>query len=234
MDTILKKLSRSQSTYILDDIMEGLYPDDIGIEISSFLASEHLYVSATREIETKLENLNNEFKYTKNRNPIHLIKTRIKTPKSIMAKLRRRGLDLTVESARQNLTDIAGIRVICPYIDDIYLISNMLTIQDDIELIRVNDYIKNPKPNGYRSLHLIVSVPVFLSDRKELVKAEVQVRTIAMDFWASLEHDIAYKLPEGESATIRKELKDCADVINNTDLRMQNLYNILTTFKSSD
>jgi putative GTP pyrophosphokinase len=234
MDTILKKLSRSQSTYILDDITEGLYPDDIGIEISSFLASEHLYVSATREIETKLENLNNEFKYTKNRNPIHLIKTRIKTPKSIMAKLRRRGLDLTVESARQNLTDIAGIRVICPYIDDIYLISKMLTFQDDIELIRINDYIKKPKPNGYRSLHLIVSVPVFLSNRKEPVKAEVQIRTIAMDFWASLEHDIAYKLTEGESATMRKELRECANVINNTDLRMQNLYNKLTTFKNSD
>ena len=102
----------------------------------------------------------------------------------------------------------------------------MLTIQDDIELIRTNDYIKNPKPNGYRSLHLIISVPVFLSDRKELVKAEVQIRTIAMDFWASLEHDIAYKLPEGESETTRKELKDCADVINKTDLRMQNLYNL--------
>ncbi|MEO8232025.1 MAG: GTP pyrophosphokinase family protein, partial [Ignavibacteriota bacterium] len=155
-------------------------------------------------------------------------------PKSIMDKLRRRGLDVTVESAKQNLTDIAGIRVICPYVEDIYLICNMLTLQDDIELIRTNDYIKNPKPNGYRSLHLIVSVPVFLSDRKELVKAEVQIRTIAMDFWASLEHEIAYKLPESRSETIREELKDCADVINNTDKRMQSLYNILATYKISD
>ena len=234
MNDFLKRFGRSQSTYILDGIREGFFPEDIGKEISSFLASEHLYVSATREIETKLENLNNEFKYTKNRNPIHLIKTRIKTPKSIMAKLQRRGFDLTVESAKQNLTDIAGIRVICPYIDDIYLISNMLTFQDDIELLRTNDYIKNPKPNGYRSLHLIVSVPVFLSDSKELVKAEVQIRTIAMDFWASLEHDIAYKLPVGKSEAIGEELKDCADVINNTDKRMQNLYNILATHKTSD
>jgi putative GTP pyrophosphokinase len=233
MNTILEKFGSSQSTYVLDGIREGFFSEDIGTEISSFLASEHLYVSAVREIETKLENLNNEFKYTKNRNPIHIIKTRIKTPSSIMTKLRRRGLDLTVESARQNLTDIAGIRVICPYIDDIYLISNMLTIQDDIELIRTNDYIKNPKPNGYRSLHLIVSVPVFLSNRKELVKAEVQIRTIAMDFWASLEHEIAYKIPDAESATMKMELKECADVINNTDLRMQNLYNILTNFKTS-
>ena len=209
-------------------------PEEIVAEISSFLASEHLYVSAAREIQTKLENLNDEFKYTKDRNPIHIIKSRIKTPGSIMAKLRRRGLDLSVESAKHNLTDIAGIRVICPYIDDIYLISNMLTLQDDIKLIRTNDYIRNPKPNGYRSLHLIVSVPVFLSDRKEPVKAEVQIRTIAMDFWASLEHDIAYKMPEAKSETIREELKDCADVINNTDLRMQNLYNILTAYNNTD
>jgi putative GTP pyrophosphokinase len=151
-----------------------------------------------------------------------------------MAKLQRRGFDLTVESAKQNLTDIAGIRVICPYIDDIYLIRNMLTFQDDIELLRTNDYIKNPKPNGYRSLHLIVSVPIFLSDSKELVKTEVQIRTIAMDFWASLEHEIAYKLPVGKSEEIEEELKDCADVINNTDKRMQNLYNILATYKTSD
>ena len=111
-----------------------------------------------------------------------------------MNKLQRRGFELTVESARENLTDIAGIRVICPYIDDIYLIADMLTMQDDIKLIRISDYIKNPKQNGYRSLHLIVSVPVFLSNRKEIVKAEVQIRTIAMDFWASLEHELAYKL----------------------------------------
>lgn len=220
--------------YRLKGIKEDSLPKGIINTINSFISSEHLYASATREIQTKLENLNNEFKYTKDRNPIHLIKTRIKTPKSIMDKLRRRGLDVTVESAKQNLTDIAGIRVICPYVDDIYLICNMLTLQDDIELIRTNDYIKNPKPNGYRSLHLIVSVPVFLSDRKELVKAEVQIRTIAMDFWASLEHEIAYKLPESRSETIREELKDCADVINNTDKRMQSLFNILATYKISD
>ncbi len=233
MNDIKKKLGRFHSTYILDGIKEGFFPEDIGSEIGSFLASEHLYVSATREIETKLENLNSEFKYTRNRNPIHLIKTRIKTPKSIISKLQKRGLDLTVESARQNLTDIAGIRVICPYIEDIYLIRDMLISQDDIELLRTNDYIENPKPNGYRSLHLIVSVPVFLSDRKEPVNAEVQIRTIAMDFWASLEHEIAYKIPE-RSEAMRDELKDCADVINDTDLRMQNLYNNLTDIKTSD
>lgn len=234
MNDILKKFDRYESANILDGLREGLSLKDTDNAISAFLALGHLYASAAREIQTKLENLNSEFEYTKNRNPIHIIKTRIKTPKSIMAKLQRRGLYLSVESARQNLTDIAGIRVICPYIDDIYLISNMLSIQDDIELLRTNDYIKKPKPNGYRSLHLIVSVPVFLSDRKEPVKVEIQIRTIAMDFWASLEHDIAYKLPEAKSEKIKEELKNCADVISNTDLRMQNLYNILTTFNNSE
>lgn len=227
MDDILKKLDQSKDTYMFDGIADGIMPEDIVNTIRSFINSEYLYFSATREIETKLENLNDEFKHTKDRNPIHLIKTRVKTPKSILAKLRRRGLELTVESARKNLTDIAGIRVICPYIDDIYLIADMLTMQDDIKLLRTNDYIKNPKPNGYRSLHLIVSVPIFLSNRKELVNTEVQIRTIAMDFWASLEHDIAYKLSEGKPKSITNELKDCADVINNTDVRMQHLFNII-------
>ena len=130
-----------------------------------------------------------------------MITTRVKTPQSIASKLLRRGFPLTVESARNNLTDIAGIRVICSYIDDIYLIARLLVSQSDIQLIRTNDYIRDPKPNGYRSLHLIVTVPVFLSDRTELVKVEVQVRTVAMDFWASLEHELAYKLAESETET---------------------------------
>jgi putative GTP pyrophosphokinase len=125
-----------------------------------------------------------------------------------------------VESAKTNLTDIAGVRIICSYIDDIYLIADLLTSQDDIEVIRRTDYIKNPKPNGYRSLHLIVTVPVFLSDRTELVKVEVQIRTIAMDFWASLEHELTYKLTGKKTKAVLKELKECADVIAETDNRM--------------
>jgi putative GTP pyrophosphokinase len=228
------KHDQTKPSKLFEVIRDTYSPEEIDKAVNLFRATEHLYISATREIQTKLENLNDEFKYTKNRNPIHLIKTRIKTPGSIVGKLRRRGFELTVESARNNLTDIAGIRVICPYIDDIYLISKMLTIQDDIELLRTNDYIKNPKPNGYRSLHLIVSIPVFLSNTKKLVKAEVQIRTIAMDFWASLEHDIAYKLPPDKTAPIREELRDCASVINETDLRMQNLNNILKKYSTSE
>lgn len=221
---------QTKPSKLLEAIRDALSYEDIDKAVSLFRATEHLYLSAAREIQTKLENLNDEFQYTKNRNPIHLIKTRIKSPGSIAEKLRRRGFELSVESASKNLTDIAGIRVICSYIDDIYLIANMLTIQDDIKLLRTNDYIKNPKPNGYRSLHLIVSVPVFLTNEKKLVKAEVQIRTIAMDFWASLEHNIAYKLPPNKTEAIRGELKDCANVINETDLRMQNLNNILKKF----
>lgn len=225
MDKLFNNLDHSKVTYMFDGITDGILPEDIVKAIRSFIATENLYLSATLEIETKLQNLNNEFKYTKDRNPIFLIKTRVKTPKSIMNKLQRRGFELTVESARENLTDIAGIRVICPYIDDIYLIADMLTMQDDIKLIRISDYIKNPKQNGYRSLHLIVSVPVFLSNRKEIVKAEVQIRTIAMDFWASLEHELAYKLADERKVEITRELKDCADIIADTDKRMQTLYN---------
>jgi putative GTP pyrophosphokinase len=142
-----------------------------------------------------------------------------------MDKLNKLGFELSAESARKNLTDIAGIRVICSHIDDIYMIADLLTSQDDIELIQISDYIKKPKPNGYRSLHLIVTVPVFLSANTEIVKVEIQIRTIAMDFWASLEHELSYKLSEKKVESITLELKECADVISDIDMRMQKLYN---------
>lgn len=221
MDT----LDHARVGYIFNGIKSNDLPNDETRMLQSFVETENLYLSATREISTKLENLNDEFKYTKDRNPIHQIKTRVKTPKSIMEKLSRRGLELSVESARKNLTDIAGVRVICSYIDDIYLIADLITSQDDIEVSRVSDYIKEPKDNGYRSLHLIVVVPVFLSNRTEKVSVEIQIRTIAMDFWASLEHDLTYKLPSRKSREVFNELKDCADIISETDNRMQKLYN---------
>jgi putative GTP pyrophosphokinase len=220
-------IERSKADFILQGVASGLLPDGMPA-IQSFLATENLYLSAIREIATKLEILNDEFKYTRDRNPIHLIQTRVKSPRRIVEKLLRRGLPATVESARENLTDIAGIRVICPYIDDIYIIARLLLSQDDIGLIRRTDYIKSPKPNGYRSLHLVVTVPVFLSERTERVKAEIQIRTIAMDFWATLEHELAYGLPEeARTDAVATELKACAEVIADTDLRMQSLYSII-------
>ena len=221
----MNDIERSKASYIFSGVSAEVLPADMISIINSYVETENLYSSAIREITTKLENLNDEFKYSKDRNPIHQIKGRVKTPMSIYRKLQRRGLELSVESARTNLTDIAGVRVICSYIDDIYLIADLLTSQDDVVVIRRTDYIKNTKPNGYRSLHLIVTVPVFLSNRKELGNVEVQIRTIAMDFWASLEHELTYKLTNRKTDAVLKELKECADVIAETDIRMQNLYN---------
>jgi len=153
--------------------------------------------------------------------------SRVKSPKSIVEKLSRKGFPLTCDSARDNLDDIAGVRIVCPYIEDIYTIKNLLQAQDDIKLIRITDYIQNPKANGYRSLHLILRVPVFFSDHKELVKVEVQIRTIAMDFWASLEHQLRYKAvnPDSIPSSVSQSLKECAETIAETDLKMQDIHN---------
>lgn len=213
--------------YLFDGLTPGNnIPEQFTETIQSLLKMEHLYLSATKEIITKLEILNDEFKNTKDRNPIQFIKSRIKTPMSIFKKLQRSNFEISEESAQNNINDIAGVRVICSYINDIYLIADLLAAQDDVQLIRTRDYIKNPKPNGYRSLHLIITVPVFLSDHKETVKVEVQIRTIAMDFWASLEHELAYKL-DYKKLDLFKELKHCSDVISESDYRMQKIYDMI-------
>ena len=182
-----------------------------------------MYSCAIKEIKTKLQVLNDELSIKRQRNPIEFIKTRVKQPDSIASKLRRKGYPVTVQSVFENLSDVAGVRVICAFIDDIYKVADMLTAQDDIELIKRKDYIKNPKMNGYRSLHLIIEVPVFFSDHKEQIRVEVQIRTIAMDFWASLEHQLKYKKDIADAESIMYELRACADVINRTDYHMQSL-----------
>lgn len=182
-----------------------------------------MYGCALREVQTKLEVLNDELSVRYNRNPIEFIKTRVKKPLSIVNKLQRRGLEVSIESMIDNLNDVAGIRVICYFLDDIYDVARWLSSQDDIRLLQVKDYIKNPKPNGYRSLHLIVEVPVFFSKGRQMMKAEVQIRTIAMDFWASLEHQLSYKKDVPDSEEIGAELRECAEVISSTDQRMQEI-----------
>ena len=182
-----------------------------------------MYSCAIKEIKTKLQVLNDELSIKRQRKPIEFIKTRVKQPDSIASKLRRKGYPVTVQSVFENLSDVAGVRVICAFIDDIYKVADMLTAQDDIELIKRKDYIKNPKMNGYRSLHLIIEVPVFFSDHKEQIRVEVQIRTIAMDFWASLEHQLKYKKDIDDAESIMYELRACADVINRTDYHMQSL-----------
>ena len=175
-----------------------------------------MYGCALREVQTKLEVLNDELSVRYNRNPIEFIKTRVKKPLSIVNKLQRRGLEVSIESMVENLNDVAGIR-------DIYDVARWLSSQDDIRLLQVKDYIKNPKPNGYRSLHLIVEVPVFFSKGRQMMRVEVQIRTIAMDFWASLEHQLSYKKDVPHSEEIGAELKECAEVISHTDQRMQEI-----------
>lgn len=183
------------------------------------------YTSAIMEVETKLKVLNAEFSQEYNRNPFESIKTRLKSPESISEKLERKGFPFTVESIQENLTDVAGVRVICSFPDDIYRLADLLTGQDDIVLIRKKDYIQNPKPNGYRSLHLILSVPIFLSNEKKYMNVEVQFRTIAMDFWASLEHKLKYKRNVNEADEIVSQLKMCADSIERLDYQMQEIRN---------
>ena len=182
-----------------------------------------LYECAIMQVNTKLQVLNNEFSHTFKRNPIESIKSRIKTPESIWEKLNRRNLPIDVATIERDLTDIAGIRVICPFQDDIYNVADLLTTQDDVTLVEKKDYIKNPKPNGYRSLHLIIAVPIYLATGKKMMKVEVQLRTIAMDFWASLDHKLPYKKNLENSEEIAQELKECADIIAGVDVKMQNI-----------
>lgn len=197
--------------------------ENVQEKIEEFEETLMVYRSVIKEVSTKLEILDSEFKVRRKRNPIEYMKSRVKTPKSIMDKLRRKGFELSIESAKKNLNDIAGIRVICSFVSDIYEIADLLKNQDDITLIEEKDYIKNPKVNGYRSLHLVVEIPIFFSDHVEPVKVEVQIRTIAMDFWASLEHKLYYKTGEHVPIHIKNDLKECADVISATDIKMQNI-----------
>ncbi len=190
-----------------------------------FLQIQMEYRCALMEIETKLKVLNQEFNMNFNRNPFESIKTRIKTPMSIVEKMKRKGFPMTVESIDQNLSDIAGIRVICSFPDDIYTLAELLVKQDDVRLVEKKDYIQNPKPNGYRSLHLIVEVPIFLSKETKLKRVEVQFRTIAMDFWASLEHKVKYKKNIRNPEMISAELKACAEIISGMDRRMMEIRN---------
>ncbi|MBQ2763487.1 MAG: GTP pyrophosphokinase family protein, partial [Firmicutes bacterium] len=183
------------------------------------------YRSAMMEIETKFNVLNEYFSVTQDRNPIETIKSRMKSPKSIIKKLWRKELPFTVESIEKNIRDIAGVRVICAFPEDVYLLAEYLLKQDDITLVRVKDYIKNPKKTGYRSLHLIVQVPIFLANEKRMVHVEIQLRTIAMDFWASLEHKMQYKKDTLDNAQeIAEELKVCAEKITQLDQMMQNIH----------
>ena len=181
------------------------------------------YRCAIMEIETKFKVLNEEYSVQHDRNPINSIQSRLKKFPSIVEKLERKELEFSAESIEENLNDIAGIRVICSFEEDVYTLADALLRQDDITLIRKKDYIKNPKPNGYRSLHLIVSVPIFLGNEKRIMKVEIQLRTIAMDCWASLEHQLRYKKNNKSSEEIEEELIECAKLSFDLDEKMDRL-----------
>ena len=198
-------------------------PDEFVENLIQFQKLMMMYNCAIREVKTKLEVLNDELSLDSKRNPIEYIQSRVKKPVSIVQKLQRRGLPLSLDSVIESLNDVAGIRVICSFVDDIYHIAEMLINQDDIRLIKVKDYIKNPKPNGYRSYHLIVEIPVFFSNKKQPLRVEVQIRTMAMDFWASLEHKMKYKKNDPNATLLVDELRECAEIIAQTDQKMMEL-----------
>ncbi len=190
-----------------------------------------IYKFALEEINTKLNILNEEYQFIHNHNPIEHIKSRIKSPGSMVKKLQRKGLDVTIDNAIEYLHDIAGVRITCSFISDIYTMYEAISRQDDIEVIKVKDYIENPKSNGYKSLHMIVTVPVFLSNHVEKVKVEIQIRTIAMDFWASLEHKIYYKFDKEIPDELRLQLKKAADVAHFLDEKMKSIRDEVDLYK---
>ena len=192
-------------------------------DIDSWKEVQLIYNSALKQISTKLEILNDEFQHVHRYNPIEHIKSRIKTPESIVKKLKKNGYESTIDNMVRYVNDIAGIRVICSFTSDIYQIAEMISNQSDIKVISVKDYIVNPKASGYKSYHMLVTVPVYLSDRIANTKVEIQIRTVAMDFWASLEHKIHYKFEGNAPEYIRDELVECAKMVSNLDARMLSL-----------
>lgn len=196
---------------------------DNGDGVDSWKEVNLVYNAALKQVETKMEILNDEFQHVHQYNPIEHIKARIKTPESIVKKLKRHGYESTIDNMVRHINDIAGIRVICSFSSDIFRIAEMIGQQKDIQVIAVKDYITHPKSSGYKSYHMIVTVPVYLSDRIVDTKVEIQIRTVAMDFWASLEHKIHYKFEGDAPEHIRSELVECAKMVSDLDNRMLSL-----------
>lgn len=192
-------------------------------DVESWETLMFLYNSALKEVVTKLEILNDEFKHVHKYNPIEYIKSRIKTPESIVKKLKRHNLDVNVDNMIHHINDIAGVRIICSFTSDIYKIAEMIGKQNDLTVISVKDYIRSPKPSGYQSFHMLVSVPIFIGEKVVETKVEIQIRTIGMDFWASLEHKIYYKFEGNAPSHISRELRDCANIVSMMDAKMLQL-----------
>lgn len=205
--------------------------DELRIKITRFGMA---YKFALDEISTKVNILKEEFRLVHDYNPIEHVNTRVKSAESLIKKVQRKSLPLSLEAIQENIKDIAGIRIICSFASDIYRISKMIQAQSDIEVIEVKDYIQHPKSNGYQSLHIIMKIPVFMSDRKIHVYVEMQIRTIAMDFWASLEHKIYYKYNKQVPAHLTRQLKEAADTVAELDRKMEHINNEINILKGND
>lgn len=224
-DAIQQKINER----ILQEMVNNDFFDMVKRNMDPWRRLMSCYRCAIMEVETKCRVLDEEFSLQYDRNPIESIKTRLKSMESIASKMKRKGLPLTIESLEQNIFDVAGVRIICAFPEDIYMLADCLLKQDDIRLIERKDYIQKPKSSGYRSLHLIVEIPIFLENEKRMMKVEIQLRTIAMDFWASLEHKLQYKKdisPELQDS-LRAQLLECADISANLDMRMESIRNQL-------
>lgn len=213
MSMMLNKIQLKEPNYAV--------PEEFKKEEKQYQQIMMNYYAAIKMVHTKLEILSDQLQVNSFRNPIEFIKARLKNPESIMKKLVSHGYDKTIEGLSK-ITDIAGIRVVVTYLEDLYEIANMLVTQDDVKLINIKDYVKKPKSNGYRSLHILIEVPVFFSDQRVETKVEVQIRTIAMDYWASLEHDMKYKSPVNHLG-LKEDLKECSEIISDVETKMQNI-----------
>ena len=222
-------IEQRKECFVRNSLMSDEFLDFVNKNMKPIEKQMSYYQCAIMEVETKFKVLNEQYSLEYDRNPIEDIKSRVKSMESLIKKIRKKDIPLTLSSIEENIHDIAGVRVICSFLDDIYMLADCLLSQDDITLLEKKDYIKNPKPSGYRSLHLIVQVPIFLQDTKKLVYVEVQFRTIAMDFWASLEHKMRYKknIPENHVKYLQDELYDCARQSAELDNRMQNIRNLI-------
>ena len=218
-------MSRIMQKEIKSEMNDFFFAKDHLDFYHEYVNVEQKYLAGIKEVRTKLEILDDEFHHRFDHNPIHHMEWRLKSPHSVVEKMKRKNLPVEVSSIKGNIEDIAGIRVICHYIKDIYRMSDLLLRQDDIHLLKIKDYIKNPKENGYRSLHLVVEVPVYLANEKVMVPVEIQIRTIAMDFWATLEHHLRYKNDKEISDDIRNRLSDCAKSITDIDYEMEDIHN---------
>ena len=229
-------LSTESENFVRENLMSDSFLDFVEENTKPIDQMFAYYQCAIMEVETKFKVLDESLSVELERNPIESIKTRVKSVDSLLRKMRRKNIPLNLTSIEENINDIAGVRVICSFPDDIYDLASAFLAQDDITLIAQKDYIKNPKPSGYRSLHLIVEVPIFLKDEKRNMRVEVQFRTIAMDFWASLEHKLHYKhdLPPEQAKALADELRDCAEQIENLDLRMQAVRNEINAYNEEN